>query len=221
MKSEMLSNLLSFETVSDAEAKPGLYAWYLRIRPGRSNIESAQNFSKVLKRIAEQICYPTLAMQVGGHFNLKMEGDLNHLWYGHNKQPFAPNFQEMLEDLEERELISKILDLAVPLLTGPLYIGVSKNLKQRLQAHTRLIEKYNKKLQEDAIPEDPIDSKDSLQNDRNFAERIVERKIDPNELMVGVTYVHQPNLSLERIRKTVETAETLLNRMFYPILGRR
>ena len=112
--SEMLSNLLSFETVSDAEAKPGLYAWYLRIRPGRSNIESAQNFSKALKRITEQICYPTLAMQVGGHFNLKMEGDLEHLWYGHNKHPFVPSFQEKIEDIEERELISKILDLAVP-----------------------------------------------------------------------------------------------------------
>ena len=221
MNSEILNELFSFERVPDVKAKPGLYAWYLRIRVGRSNIGSPQNFSNALKKITEQIRHPTLTMQLDGHFNLNMKGDLKHIWYGHSKLPFTENFQEMLNHHEERELISNILDLAVPLLTCPLYIGVSKNLQQRLQTHTRLIEKYGKKHQEDSTPEDLVDSPGSLRNDKDFAERIVDRNIDPNHLMVGVTYVNHPNFSLEKIRKTVETTETLLNRMFYPIFGRK
>ena len=221
MNSEILNELFSFERVPDVKAKPGLYAWYLRIRVGRSNIESPQNFSKVLKKFTEQIQHPTLAMQVDGHFNLNMKGKLKHIWYGHNEYPFTENFQEMLNHPEERKLISNILDLAVPLLSGPLYIGVSKNLQKRLQTHTRLIEKYSKEQQEDNTPEVSVDSPDSLKNDKDFAERIVEREIDPNHLIVGVTYVHHPNLPPDRIRKTVEATETLLNRIFYPILGKK
>ena len=70
-------------------------------------------------------------------------------------------------------------------------------------------------------PEVSVDSTDSLQNDKDFAKRIVEREIDPNSLIVGVTYVNHANLPPDRIRKTVETTETLLNRIFYPILGKK
>lgn len=213
--------LFEFGKVPDAKAKPGLYAWYIKITLGKSNMGSPQDFSKALKRITEQVCYPPLAMQLEGHFNLKMEGDLEHIWYGHDKQPFTKKFRNLLDHREERELISNILDQAVPLLTGPLYIGVSKNIQQRLQTHTRLIQKSLKKSQEDVASGLPIDSIESMQMDKNFADRIVERNINPNHLVVGVTYVSHPNLSMERIRETVETAENLLNRMFYPILGRK
>lgn len=221
MNSEILNELFSFERVPDVKALPGLYAWYLRIRVGRSNIGSPQNFSNALKKITEQIRHPILAMQLDGNFNMNMKGKLKHIWYGHNDHPFTENFQEMLNHPEERELISNILDLAVPLLSGPLYIGVSKNLQQRLQIHTRLIEKYSKEQQEDNTPEAAVDSPDSLQNDKDFADRIVDRNIDPNHLIVGVTYVYHPDLSPDRIRKIVETTETLLNRIFYPILGKK
>jgi len=212
-----LGRLFSFGEVPDVDPKPGLYAWYLRMKPGKSNIKSPENFSTALKRITEQICYPTLTMQLQGHLSLNLKGDLRHIWYGHDENPFSNQFQEILNHPEEREILSDILELTVPLLTGPLYIGVSKNLQARLQQHTQLIQEYQK----DATQFFPIDSEESLENDKNFAQRIVERKIDPNHLVVGVVYVSHPHLSSERIRKTIETAETLLNRMFYPILGRR
>ena len=221
MKYDISRELYPYEKVLDIEPKPGLYAWYLRIRIGRGNIETYQNFSKALKRVTEQIRHPTLTMQLKGHLNLNMKGDLKHIWYGHHEQQFTKKFEEMLNSPEERELIREILDLAAPLLTAPLYIGVSKNLQQRLQTHMRLIEKNIKRHQEDTTLDNHVDSTDSLQNDKDFAERIVERNIDPNHLIVGVTYVSHPNLLVEKIRKSVETTETLLNRMFYPILGRK
>ena len=212
--------LFSFREVPDVDSEPGLYAWYLRIKPGKSNIKSPENFSRALKRITKQICYPTLTMQLKGRLRLNLKGTLRHIWYGHDENPFSDSFKETLNHPEEREILSDILDLAVPLLTGPLYIGVSKNLQVRLQQHTQLIQAY----QEDPtsfFPFRDIDSKESLENDKNFAQRIVKRKIDPNHLVVGVVYVSQQHHSLERILKAINAAETLLNRTFYPVLGRR
>ncbi len=220
MKSDILDSLLSFEKVPDVDARPGLYAWYLKIKLGKRNIESPQDFSKALKKFTEKLCYPVLDMQLEGHFNMILKGDLRHIWYGHDGNPFSDNFEEMLNHREEREVLNNILELAVPLLTGPLYIGVSKNLRQRLQEHTRLIRRSSKENQ-DSSSGLLVDSPESLENDKIFAERITERNIDPNHLFVGVAYVDDPYLSIERIKKIVQNTETLLNRLFYPILGRK
>lgn len=217
MNLNTFGKMLSFGEVPDADPKPGLYAWYLRIKPGRSNIKSPENFSKALKRITEQLHYPTLSMQLQGHLSLNIKGDLRHIWYGHEENPFSDQLQEILNGPDERQILGDILELTVPLLTGPLYIGVSKDLQTRLQRHSQLIQDF----QEDTIPFPLIDSEESLENDKNFAQRIVERKIDPNHLAVCVVYVSHPHLSSEKIRQAVENAETLLNRIFYPILGRK
>lgn len=215
MNLNTLGKLLSFGEVPDADPKPGLYAWYLRIKPGKSNLESPENFSKALKRITEQLCYPDLSMQLRGHLNLHLKGDLKHIWYGHEENQFSDHFQKILELPEGREILGEILESTVPLLTGPLYIGVSKNLRCRLQQHTRLIQEgYHNQFS-------PVDSKESLENDRNFAERVRQRKIDPNHLVVSLVYVSHPDICPRVIRKTIEIAETLLNRTFYPILGRK
>ena len=213
--------LFEFGKVPDVKDLPGLYAWYFKIELGRSNIECPIDFSKALKNFTEKICYPSLDMQIEGHFNMLLKGNLRHIWYGHDDNPFTNKFKEMLNHREKREVLNDILEKAVPLLTAPLYIGVSKNLRQRLQTHTRLIHKYREENQGDSSLDHPIDSSESLKKDENFAQRIAERNIDPNSLAVGVTYVHHPNLSPEQIRKTVENTETLLNRLFYPILGRK
>lgn len=220
MKSDILGNLLSYEKVPDVETKPGLYAWYLRIKLGRKNIESPQDFLTALKKITERLCYPVLGMQLEGHFNMLLKGDLRHIYYGHDGNPFPKTFKSMIASREEREVLNDILELAVPLLTGPLYIGVSRNLQQRLQEHTRLIHKFSIEDQEDTL-DNPVDGLESMENDKNFAARIIERKIDPNHLAVGVAYVDNPSLPIARIRKIAENTETLLNRLFYPILGRK
>ena len=218
MNFDPFGKLLSFGEVSDAKAAPGLYAWYLKIRPGNSNIESPENFLRALKRTTKELQHPTMFMQMRGHFSrLRMQGELKHIWYGHDKNKFPDQLQEILSNPEEREMLGNILEFAVPLLTGPLYIGVSKNLQTRLQQHVNLIQESQEDISQLRI----TDSEESLENDKNFARRIVERKINPNRLIVCVTHVPYSHFPPERIRKTIETAETLLNKMFYPILGRR
>ncbi len=217
MPFNIYSKLLSFGEVSDAEPIPGIYAWYLRIRPGNKDTETPEDFLKSIKRRTEELQYPTMSMQARGHFRLNMQGDLKHLWYGHEKNKFPDQLIETLSNSEEREMLSKILEFAVPLLTGPLYIGVSKNLQSRLQQHVKLIQEYHESISQLTA----IDSSESFENDKNFAGRIVERKINPNRLVVCISYPPYPQFPSERIRKTIETAETLLNKIFYPILGRR
>ena len=219
--------LFSFREVSNADPKPGLYAWYLMIKVGKANIKSPEpeNFLRRLERIAEQLHYPTLPVQIQGHLSPKMKGDLRHIWYGHEKYPFSGGFREILSRSEEREILGEILESAVPLLTSPLYIGVSKNLQIRLEQHKRLLQEYQRhrqlqqEYQEDTIQFPLIDNEESLKNDRNFAQRIVTREIDLNHLAVSIVPHLQP--SLGKIYKAIGVAETLLNRMFYPILGRR
>lgn len=221
MNSDTFGKLLTFREIPDADAKPGLYAWYLKVKPGEGNIRSPENFAKALAKITEQLCYPTLSMELQGHFGLSMKGDLEHLWYGHEEYQFSDQLTENLSHFEERQILGDILELAVPLLTGPLYIGVSKNIRQRLQAHKQLIQKHLQESEEDTDLDMPIDSQNSLLNDQNFAQRIAERKIDPNQLTVGIAYVSHSHLSSARIRKAIESAEILLNRMFYPTLGKK
>ena len=213
----IFEKLLAFREVPDVDAKPGLYAWYLRIKPGESNMKCAENFSQALKKIIEQLCYPDWTIQLQGDLSLNWTGQLNHNWYGHEKNPFTNTFQEILSQPVQREVFSHVLEATVPLLCAPLYIGVSKDLQARLQQHTQLIQNYHEQVAQFS----PIDSEESLDNDRNFAQRIVEREIDPNHLVVGIIDVFQTSLSPETMQKAIETAEMLLNRIFYPILGRR
>ena len=222
MNLDNFRKLFTFGEIPDADSKPGLYAWYLRVKPGESNINSSENFAKALTKIAEQLCYPTLSMELQGHLGLSMKGDLQHIWYGHKEHKFSDQLKEILNGSEDREILGDILELAVPLLTGPLYIGVSKNIRERLQGHTQLINKYLQGSAEDTDPDIPVvDSEDSLRSDQVFAQRIVERKINPNQLVVGIVYVSHSHLSSARIYKAIESAETLLNRIFYPALGRK
>ena len=219
--------LFSFREVSHADPKPGLYAWYLMIKLGKANIKSSkpENFLRRLKTITEQLCYPTLPVQIQGRLSPKMKGDLGHIWYGHEKYPFPKRFREILSCPEEREILGEMLESAVPLLTSPLYIGVSKNLQIRLEQHKQLLQEYqrHKRLQqehqEDTIQFPLVDSAKALKNDKNFAQRIVNREINLNDLVVSI--VPNPRPSSEKVHRAIGAAETLLNRIFYPILGRR
>jgi len=213
--------LLSFEEISDVQSKPGLYAWYSSLRIGKADLKTPENTTKALYKIAEAISYPSVSMKFNGNLNLLLEGELKHVFYGHTGNQYTNQLQEVINDPDGRQIISEVFDLAVPLLCCPLYIGVSKNLKKRLSQHSKLINAYLNDEPEQKIEllnTTPVDDEEDLENDKSFAMRIAERKIDPNNLIVGVIYPKENN---PMVRKAIEAAETLLNRIFYPILGRR
>lgn len=213
--------LLSFEEISDVQPKPGLYAWYSSLRIGKADLKTPENTTKALHKIAEAISYPSVSMKFNGNLNLLLEGELKHVFYGHTGNKYSNQLKEVIDDPDGRQIISEVFELVVPLLCCPLYIGVSKNLQKRLSQHSKLIHAYlNDKTEQkiELLNTTPVDEKEDLENDESFAMRIAERNIDPNNLIVGVIYPKENNPT---VRKAIEAAETLLNRIFYPILGRR
>jgi hypothetical protein len=224
MKIKSSCNLYSYNQISDVSSQAGLYAWYMKMQVGKANINSPENMAKALCKLAQTVCYPNLEMHVQGHLNLQLKGDLSHIWYGHGDNEHSSTLKDVINNPEGRSILGEIFDLAVPLMSSPLYIGVSKNLKARLQTHARLIEAYKKdstRKKSDLDNTLPVDDAESLDSDKSFAQRIADRGIDSNRLIVGVMLIEQNKRSPELIRRTVEAAETILNRIFYPILGRR
>jgi hypothetical protein len=224
MKPNPSYHLFPFNEISDIEPKPGLYAWYMKLQIGKGNTKTSKDTTKALCKISEIICYPDLELCMEGHLKLQMKGGLKHLWYGHDENKHSSGLKKTINNPDSRVILSEILEAAVPLLSSPLYIGVSKDLKLRLATHKKLIEAFQQdttQTKNELASIAPVDDTKSFESDKNFAERVVGRGIDPNHLLVGVMQVSLKDVDDELVRETVEAAETLLNRFFYPILGRR
>lgn len=216
--------LFAFKEISDVEVRPGLYAWYLKMHLTENNISSAENILEALRRLSSESRYPDLEIQLVGHLSLDLRGSLEHVWYGHDDNTYSGLLKEVVEQPEERRVLYNIFNSAVPLLTAPLYIGISRNVQGRLLTHKKLMRSYQEKTAEaesalKAVV--PVDDPEALRQDMNFARRVIERGIDPSHLVVGVIYVDQRRVPQQRVRRAIEAAETLLNRIFHPILGRR
>lgn len=140
MKTSSTCHLLSFNELSDVAPKPGLYAWYMKLQIGKGNAKTSEDTKEALYKIAESICYPNLDMYLKGHLKLQMKGDFRHLWYGHDENKHSGGLVKVIDNSDGREILNEILEAAVPLLSNPLYIGVSKDLKSRLATHKKLIE---------------------------------------------------------------------------------
>jgi hypothetical protein len=212
--------LYEFKEVSDVEPKHGLYAWYLNMQLSDATTSSSENMVGALRKISEASRYPDLEIQMRGHLSLDLRGKMQHMWYGYDDK-YRKELLTILKYPEERVLLQYIFNSAAPLLTSPLYIGISKNLKERLRTHKRLIQEPGRSSSEIINRSTVEDGSETIKQDKTFAQRVIDRDINPNHLIVGVIYVEDINVPQTRIRKTIEAAETLLNRMFHPILGRR
>lgn len=210
-------NLLTWSELGSAPSLPGLYAWYLRPRLHRFCLESPSDTQKFLSRLAANLRFPDSELSMRGPLSLKLQGRLYHDHLGNRVDNKPQSLHNLIENRAGRQLLATIFDQMVPALSSPLYIGISSDVQQRLSQHKSLILKY-----QDDQNNTPIDGTASLARDQSFASEITKREIDPNHLCVIVTAIHGPsNLSGHELRSFIEGAETLLNRVYYPILGRR
>ena len=84
---------------------------------------------------------------------------------------------------------------------------MSLNLKDRLLTHKKLIEKYREESPS------PINLDDALIKEKNFAMRVNNRKLAPTRLFVVTK-------TIKGDEKQYVDVENILNRIYYPILGR-
>lgn len=66
----------------------------------------------------------------------------------------------------------------------------------------------------------PVDGVDAFKGDQSFGAEVHKRGIDRNDLVVCLHPVAAPGKDFD-VRRAVEGLESLINRVFYPILGRR
>ena len=90
------------------------------------------------------------------------------------------------------------------MFASPIYLGMSDNLRNRLAGHKALIERYRSPNMRRGRPGTA---------DAGFAWQVAQRRIPPERLFV-YTCVTESGSGIEL------DLENVLNRIFYPILGR-
>jgi hypothetical protein len=146
---------------------------------------------------------------------LLLKGNLQHSHIGSDNGPeLSRLIEEVISEEKSRKLFSKILESASPQLMSPLYIGVSKNIKRRLKSHKNDIKRY-REIQKTSQEMSVDDFK------QKFALEVVKRGIPDRYLEVYVITGFGFSGSENEEKKIYQAVETILNRLFYPIFGRR
>jgi hypothetical protein len=196
----------SWQDLALVPAVPGLYAWYLEVGLRPADLHDFPTSREHLTRLAQRLRLPQLRVDAKSHLALRFSGALDHDHLSSGDSGFTALIETTLADETRRRVFADILARATPALTSPLYIGVATNLNTRIQTHSQMIERLS-----DFDPkDDPAYS---------FAREVVHRQIPQRKLVVYILPLEGDDVPLER--EVAEAAESLLNRMFFPILGRR
>ncbi len=234
--------------VDDAPEEPGLYAWYGLLNAGECDwkmllVEGEDRGNdasrNLLQRHTARSSSPPLKLQARGTFSAHWTGELRDasserltavLWGKHmniqqdlgasDDDKYHQKLQEVLLSEKLREKLFFILQVATPILSAPIYIGVATNLRIRLKQHTDALFKLAHASPNELSAED----RKRLIEDGRFAARAIGMGFSPDNLSVwtlGLDAVYSGGENTEVLRKVAETAEWLLNRWHKPLLGRR
>lgn len=120
----------------------------------------------------------------------------------------------VLTNSTKREHLARVLVQASPRLSSPIYIGIAKNLFDRIHTHFANIEEATEYL---VTGEDPWQyMKDG------FGVRAAAAKLSPASLRFSVLPIPElEGLDDDDLRSVAGAAEYVLNRWHHPILGRR
>jgi hypothetical protein len=238
--------LFSLETVSQAPKVSGLYAWYAGLNAGLKDWEleivdgidiGTDRLRSLLKRHTDRYCFSELETTALGAFSQTWTGQLqdqtanslrsvlaaptNIQEQDSYDQKRAPKLQSTLESRDKRRLMVKALEMALPVLSAPIYVGVADCLHTRLSQHVREIYQLT-----NTVLNDPA-SRERLRKEKktNFALRAIAAGFSPENLQV---WTFNLDLLMEELenktqdaRTVAEAVEWVLNRWHRPYLGRR
>jgi hypothetical protein len=208
----MIELSIPWTEIENAKSLPGIYAWYYTPPIGEADRDDPGGWSELVKEYVSDHRRPIMRVNAKATLGLEFEGQIDH-------SPFTgPNDEEWNPDVDSIELITDVIDSAIPNLSAPLYIGIAKkSLNTRLRRHKSDIERYQNEGIETVAEirdEDP-----EREADRIFASRVVDRGIESDSLVVealGVDAEEYDNLD-----EGLRSVEYIMNRIFFPILGRR
>lgn len=206
--------------LSNIPEAPGIYAWYFQpfipdydINKAITTIEALTKEGKTPEALS--VASSFLNDQLLHYFKelpyyAKITGQLKPSYEGLLEQRTS-NSESLLARIIENPTrikgLKKILEFSAPHFASPIYIGMSNNLRSRINQHRVLIEKYREQF----FSITQFNEVDDCE--AGFARQIAQRRIPPERLIVMTKINH----SEESIHVD---AENILNRIYYPILGR-
>lgn len=206
---------------------PGVYAWYYQptltefdVKNIIDQINSYKSDDKIAeaKKLVEAFLQRNLMQYFAEHpYQAMIKGPLKPSYTGqlsHESRPSESLVERIVSDSTRLLQIKKFLDRRDPLFGSPIYIGMSSSLKQRLVRHKDLIEKFKQGkfsvgpgLQEDR------ESTPEQKRDRSFAQEVASRNMSTGDLYVAIR-------EIEDLNDSYVDMENLLNRIYYPLIGR-
>ncbi len=208
----------SWHEISDAPAKPGVYAWYYTPEITAFDLESVTSAVETLKaagevETAKDAIRSFLEQSVFSYFrerpySAQLKGALKPRYEGvieHIPTLSGTLLERIIEEPTRLATIRDVLESSAPEFASPIYIGMSERLRARLKRHKSLIEKYGE------MPD--LAGSEEDQRDQSFAREVRYRNIPPSRLFVVTKVISGPPGSYVDI-------ENILNRIHYPLLGR-
>ena len=227
---QTIFEIFRYEEMPDIKAKPGIYAWYYqpRIEPSWGMVDVVEEISRIAKRLR----LADSKIQFKGWLNLSLIGSVDHITLGDagHSWGFSDSWKDQMERDETRIFVTELLNTAAPILSNPIYIGISKDLKKRINEDHLKIFLNQKKAESSWTHDASAHHLDDAGKEKRAGGLEVER------LIVGVRYMHanaefESDESKEAAKflvlndddwkKFSECAETIVNRLFYPIFGKR
>jgi len=201
--------------VSDAPDAPGVYAWYYNPEITDFDLDKTIQLAEMAagSEEAEKIIRETLEQRVFQYFReepytASISGPLKPVYAGslEHKSGISSSLVSRLAANPKRlSNIRDALSQSAPLFASPLYIGMASILKRRLARHKSLIEQFRSSVS--------LDSNENEESDAGFALQVAKRKIPPERLFVITC-------SMPSSDGAAIDIENILNRIYYPILGR-
>ena len=197
---------------------PGIYAWYYN--PVLSDFDLDQLIHRIRSLLPDQYSLAFSEVQQfldDRIFNLMREGPYQASISGPLKAPYLGELnhqaqissglvERIVQEPERLRGIREVLALAAPHFSSPLYMGMAGMLRTRLLQHRSLIERYRASMKASGAAE--------RTSDAGFAWQVASRQLPLDRLIVFTCSLP------EKQGDIAVDVENILNRLFYPILGR-
>ncbi len=202
--------------ISDVPSNAGVYAWYYEVRIGKKDIDSLKNDIEEAKNdgtvdpieVVKSFLYENIfKFFEEGSYNVDVYGKLKPSYKGgiNNKSDVSTSLSErVLENPNRIEKVKKHISGLAPKFSSPIYIGKSENLWRRLSNHKKMIRNFKK---------GEVFDVGKPSRDKNFAQRVVANSMQPSFLHVETKVIKGGDVELD--------IENILNRISFPIFGRR
>ena len=225
--------ILDLDHLDEAPVGAGLYAWYLvpvaADTDWEADIDDEGNdvgydtFAAFLSSHTRRYLHPGARTTVKWHLWAEWSGMLqetgiealaNMLAEMPERGTQAAKLRTVAKTAATRQVLAAVLLAAAPRLVAPVYIGVSKTLRKRLEEHAAAYLDASDRLARDA------DLPGSIKN--TFGSRIAQARVPYETLRVCTLEIEGfDTVDEDDAREIAEAAEFVLNRWHHPLFGER